>query len=305
MFVPLNVVVCPYKPANGAARIYHSHTNGLASGNTIEEAICHAICEVVERDALSIADAIDKLALAVGQLYAGGETENPRYQQSASTRLGRRVALETIPPIAKGVVRKMEQAGLRVSLRDVSAAIGVATLECTCVEEGPDRGQVAHGGCGSHPDARVAVNRALTEAAQSRVAHIQGGREDLVEGIHEAVPFGPRDVVEQDDSYSFATIPTIENANIDDDVRYLLDRLSDAKFEHVVVVDLTQPELGVPVVRVVVPKAETWSLFFHHGRGKLGERANRALSEAVGSRLSAGTRSKSPDALQPVRSSAY
>src|ERR1051325_456433 len=29
----------------------YSHTNGLASGNVMEEAICHAICEVIERDA--------------------------------------------------------------------------------------------------------------------------------------------------------------------------------------------------------------------------------------------------------------
>jgi ribosomal protein S12 methylthiotransferase accessory factor len=32
------------------------HTNGLASGNAIEEAICHALCEVIEIDAVSIAD---------------------------------------------------------------------------------------------------------------------------------------------------------------------------------------------------------------------------------------------------------
>ncbi len=34
----------------------YSHTNGLASGNVLEEAICHALCEVIERDAASIAD---------------------------------------------------------------------------------------------------------------------------------------------------------------------------------------------------------------------------------------------------------
>ncbi len=34
----------------------YSHTNGLASGNVLEEAICHALCEVIERDASSIAD---------------------------------------------------------------------------------------------------------------------------------------------------------------------------------------------------------------------------------------------------------
>ena len=37
-------------------RFCNSHTNGLASGNVIEEAICHALCEVIERDAVSLAD---------------------------------------------------------------------------------------------------------------------------------------------------------------------------------------------------------------------------------------------------------
>ena len=37
----------------------------------------------------------------------------------------------------------------------------------------------AFSGCGTHPDARIALTRALTEAAQSRLSCIQGGRENL------------------------------------------------------------------------------------------------------------------------------
>ena len=43
------------KPPSVSAFLY-SHTNGLASGNVMEEAICHALCEVIERDAASVAD---------------------------------------------------------------------------------------------------------------------------------------------------------------------------------------------------------------------------------------------------------
>lgn len=302
MFVPLNVVVCPYTPADGAARVYYSHTNGLASGNTIEEAVCHAICEVVERDAVSLADAIDTLAPAVKQLLQG-ETETAPNRESVPAAVGRRVALDTLPSVARRLVGEMEQAGLHVCLRDVSAALGVASLECTCIEERLDGRHLVHGGCGSHPDSRVAVNRALTEAAQSRVAHIQGGREDFVGRIRENIPFDLKDVVERGDSFSFATVPTVENAKIDDDIRYLLDRLSEAGLEQVVVVDLTQEELGVPVVRVVIPQAETWSVFFHHGdRARLGDRANRALYDVIGGSLSAGMRSKSAASSRPFGS---
>jgi ribosomal protein S12 methylthiotransferase accessory factor len=261
------------------------------------------MCEVVERDALSIADAIDNLAPVVAGLCLEGETDNSLDREFVPSTLGRRIALATLPPVAKVVVGKMERAGLRVCLRDATAAIGVATLECTCIERRPDGGGIAHGGCGSHPDARVAVLRALTEAAQSRVAHIQGGREDLAEIIGRTVPLGPNNVSERGDSVSFATIPTVENANIDDDIRYLLKRLADEDFDQVVVVDLTREELGVPVVRVVIPQAETWSFLAHYGtRAELGDRANHALSKAVARCLESGVRSRSPEASQPLHS---
>ena len=48
---------CPnFLPTLSINAFSYSHTNGLASGNVLEEAICHALCEVIERDAISIAD---------------------------------------------------------------------------------------------------------------------------------------------------------------------------------------------------------------------------------------------------------
>jgi len=52
-FVPANAVYHPYIPLKGIS-LFKSNTNGLASGNNIEEAIFHGIMEVVERDAWSI-----------------------------------------------------------------------------------------------------------------------------------------------------------------------------------------------------------------------------------------------------------
>ena len=33
-----------------------SHTNGLASDNVLEEAVCHSLCEIIERDTISLAE---------------------------------------------------------------------------------------------------------------------------------------------------------------------------------------------------------------------------------------------------------
>ena len=52
-YVPVNCVVCPYHSFS-ATTLFYSSTNGLASGNTRLDALCHALCEVIERDAFMI-----------------------------------------------------------------------------------------------------------------------------------------------------------------------------------------------------------------------------------------------------------
>ena len=55
--VPAQLVLSRYSAKPPSINVFpYSHTNGLASGNVLEEAICHALCEVIERDAASIAD---------------------------------------------------------------------------------------------------------------------------------------------------------------------------------------------------------------------------------------------------------
>lgn len=52
VLIPSNAVYHPYNTED-ITHIFYSNTNGLASGNTIEEAIFHGMMEVVERDAWS------------------------------------------------------------------------------------------------------------------------------------------------------------------------------------------------------------------------------------------------------------
>ena len=55
VLVPAQLALSKYsaKPPAMCAFPY-SHTNGLASGNVIEEAACHALCEVIERDTYQV-----------------------------------------------------------------------------------------------------------------------------------------------------------------------------------------------------------------------------------------------------------
>ncbi len=57
ILVPAPLVIFKFIPNPPSVNPYaFYHTNGLASGNVMEEAICHALCEVIERDSTSISE---------------------------------------------------------------------------------------------------------------------------------------------------------------------------------------------------------------------------------------------------------
>jgi ribosomal protein S12 methylthiotransferase accessory factor len=282
-YVPLNSVICPYEPVDGTVQLYLSHTNGLASGNTLEEALCHALCEVVERDSAALSDAGDALAGVVRRLRATAGVDSPAAADDATAPPRARVIdLTTMPAPSRQMAAQLQAAGLLVYVRDITSPVGIAAFECVSIERRLDGRHLVHGGYGCHPDARVAVSRALTETAQSRLSFIQGGREDLPQIVRTPEPFDAERAFGELPQHPYATVASHEHAYVDEDIRHMLERLRCAGFDQMVAVDLTRHELGVPVVRVVVPGAETWSVFFSHGvRARLGPRANRILHERV------------------------
>jgi len=267
--VPLNAVVCPYKPER-APVLFYASTNGLASGNTRLEALCHALCEIVERDAEAIATAKAQIGPAVRGLLG---------LASAAPGAGPRpISLERLPRRAIPLIARIERAGLRIFLRDLTSTAGIATIDCTIVERRMDGTDTAFGGCGAHPDSRVALLRAITEAAQSRVTLIQGGREDLAEVLRARPAVNVAELMETGEPISFEEIPTYRHDHIDEDVDLILGRLPEYGINQVVALDMTHPEVGIPVVRVVIPLAETWTVFhLHTGRGTFGPRIAREL----------------------------
>jgi ribosomal protein S12 methylthiotransferase accessory factor len=274
-FVPLNCVVAPYNPVSGMPLFYTS-TNGLASGNTRLEALCHALCEVIERDATALAIARTDLAPAVASVLAdmGFRRTVSAQRDSAQTM----ISLRGLPRRAAALVRKLQRAGLEVALRDLTSATGIATIACT-IAEPPDSGGLpgAHSGVGTHPDARIALTRALTEAAQTRMSCIQGGREDLPEfaAAGDAVKPEPTSAGE---TVRFEAIPSHLHASVNEDVELLIERMRLAGFGQAVVFDITGADVGIPVVRLVVPRAESWNLFhMHTGRAAFGERVLRQI----------------------------
>ncbi|QPF83191.1 YcaO-like family protein [Bradyrhizobium genosp. L] len=273
IYVPLNCLLAPYRPYVGEL-LFYSSTNGLASGNTRVDALCHALCEVIERDTVALAMAETLVRPAVIETLSEIGFDQCPTSASPGKPL---ISLRGLPRHAAALVRKMQRAGLGIELRNLTSELGIPTIDCVVTEqEGPSGVAVAYRGAGTHPDARIALTRALTEAAQSRLTGIHGGREDLTDF---APPTARQLSAPGQPTISFGDIPSHEHASVNEDLAFIIDRMRAAGFDQAVAFDLTRAEVGIPVVRVVVPRAESWTIFIEQsGRAALGPRALRRIT---------------------------
>ena len=80
----------------------------------------------------------------------------------------------------KFLVKKFTTAGISLLIKDITQKdIGIPTFVASNVEWiNSNYGYFAQG-YGTHPDAKIALIRAITELSQTRAANIQGARDDL------------------------------------------------------------------------------------------------------------------------------
>ena len=77
------------------------------------------------------------------------------------------------------LVENFRKAGISLTVKDITSDTGIPTFNASSVEwVSHDYGYLAEGH-GTHPDARIALLRAITEVSQTRAANIQGARDDL------------------------------------------------------------------------------------------------------------------------------
>jgi ribosomal protein S12 methylthiotransferase accessory factor len=133
-----------------------SSTNGLASGNSRAEAFIHAIYELIERDACT------RL-----QLQPVGERSY--------------VDPDTVPGYCGELIAQIRAAGGWLELVVAPNRFDVACFAAYLWRE--DFATTAIG-TGAHCDPAVALSRAVTEAAQSRLTAITGTRDDLAARIY-------------------------------------------------------------------------------------------------------------------------
>jgi YcaO-like protein with predicted kinase domain len=213
-------------------------SNGLASGNHLLEAISHGICEVVERDATTL-----------WELSRGDYQRRTRLDLSSVDDTACHDALE-----------KYERAGVDVAVYETTSDIGLPAF--LCLISGTNMDPLYNAcGMGCHPDRGVALLRALTEAAQSRLAVIAGSRDDIFVDDYEQLQRTNasrafRSNLDHCAMRDFHKVPTWETDTFAEDVVLELNQLRAVGIERVVVVDLTRTDLDIPVVRIVIPGLE-------------------------------------------------
>jgi len=226
----------PPPPGSGC---FDCSSNGLASGNTLGEAVCHAICEVIERDATAIWN-----------------------QSPANRRRQTGLVLESVDDTAcRQVLERLESAEFDVAVWDTTGDIGAASFFCLIIDRRSRDGHCGIG-AGTHPAREIALLRALTEAVQVRTTYISGTRDDLLpEDYGEAERARKRQLADgllrdHRPLRSLADVPDLSSRSLSVDLSRLLERLKGAGVTEVLAVDLTQARFEVPVVRVVIPGLE-------------------------------------------------
>jgi len=223
---------------------FSASTNGLASGNHILEATSHSLSELIERD-----------ATALWRQYPSADQERRRLD------LGSVDDAECL-----AVLDLFRRAQIDVAVWDVTTDIGVPAFQCFVADRTGEMGHVGVG-AGCHPTRRVALRRAMTEAAQVRTTYIVGSREDIRHSDYHLAALAakserarammrpvarPRDL---------ASVENFDFDSLEAEVAWIVERLESAGIRQAIAVDLTRSEFGIPVVRVIAPGLEGFDHF--------------------------------------------
>lgn len=239
--VPTNSVFHPYINSS-SIRLFRSNTNGLASGNVLEEAVLHGIFEVVERDAWSI---FELTKLNNKEIELNGFKNH----------------------LIDDMLKKFENLNIEIKLMDLTADVNIPTIAASSDDKLLKDPALLTLGIGTHLNPEIAVIRALTEVAQSRVTQIHGTREDTTRanfmrkaGYERMKRINEHYFRHDDEKISIKDIKDRSSTSLKNNIEIATRELKRASLDKVLFTNLTRAEIGVNVVRVIIPEAELYSV---------------------------------------------
>jgi oxazoline/thiazoline synthase len=239
IYLPTSLLYFFYR---GPAEI-HADSNGCAAGNTREEAIVQGFLELVERDAYAI--------------WWYNRLQRPAVDLSRFD-----------DSYVRDLQSQLADAGRRLWVLDVTNDLGIPTYVAVLHWMQNSQENIEFGS-GAHFDSRIAMLRTLTELNQFLSIGLMGGGTGEKSSLDGTTPLRlqdhsfltPRDgpLVRPGSDSKFGRLDTREQviACVDIAKRAGLDFL---------VLDQTRPDIGVPVVRVIVPGMRHFYRRFAPGR---------------------------------------
>ncbi|QRO00157.1 TOMM precursor leader peptide-binding protein [Archangium violaceum] len=223
---------CYYGYPEADAPFCGADSNGCAAGTSLEEAILQGFLELVERDAVS--------------LWWYNRARRPR------------VALEGFgDPLLEQLADAYHHLGRELHVLDLTTDLGIPAFAAVSRRtRGPERLCV---GFGAHLEARLGVQRAITEMNQFLPLagrDLRAGPsvdEQLTRWLEESTlenqpHLAPADVP----ALEARAYPDVATSDLRDDVRACVERARRRGLE-TLVLDQTRPDVGLRVVRVIVP----------------------------------------------------
>ncbi|MCI0416100.1 YcaO-like family protein [bacterium] len=245
----LPTAFCYYNYPDRPPTICHAHSNGNAAGNTLEEAILQGFLELIERDSVAI--------------WWYNRLKKPLVDW---TSFGL--------PYLEDVRKYHQDLDREIWVLDITSDLEVpsfaALSRCT---NGAEERILA--GFGAHLDARIALLRAVTELNQAIVwtDKNQPFPAELYESMETDVCLNnirasdlPHVIPDTNRKPLVASdYPRLWTNDLKEDVLILRNIVEKERME-VLVLDQTRPDIGLPVVKVIVPELRHFWPRFAPGR---------------------------------------
>jgi ribosomal protein S12 methylthiotransferase accessory factor len=237
-YLPTSILYFYYR---GPGRM-PSDSNGCAAGNTLEEAIVQGFLELVERDAYAI--------------WWYNRLQRPQ------------VDLDQFEDYyIRDLRSQLAETGRRLWLLDVTSDLGVPTYVAIThwMDEGRENIEF---GSGAHFDTRIASLRALTELNQFLSIGMMGGAKSDKSSLDGVTPLRLQDhpfLIPSNAPATHRSLSEFGHLNTREQVTACVKLAEQAGLDFLVL-DQTRPDIGVPIVRVVVPGLRHFYRRFAPGR---------------------------------------
>jgi ribosomal protein S12 methylthiotransferase accessory factor len=254
IWVPACAVYHPYF-TDGDIQLFRYHTNGLAAGNTMEEAILHSMLELVERDAWSIYEFRERPGADI---------------------------IVSDDSLCAQLIKRFNDSGVEIYLKDLTSDIGIPTIGAAADDVFTKDPELLSIGVGTHLNPEIAAVRALTEVAQSRTTHKHGSKINAkIQDANRSAGYENLKKINRmwysrtGSTLRLDEIKRLDTPYVLDDIEAVFERLAECGFDKVIAVDLTRPEINVPAVRMIIPGLEVYTMDPERGGPRLSGRCNR------------------------------